>query len=259
MNDLENIISNVITSIIIVIVGLLLYKGISYFLTKSEENFKLFTSSRGKTYLKLLKSTIRYILIIVSFLVILEVNGVNVSSILAGVGIFGVIFGLAIQDWLKDIIRGSSIISDGYFEVGDIIRYKDIEGKVLVIGLKSTKIQELATRSIISIANRNIEEVEVISKYIHVRIPLPYDIKLKKEEKVVDEIIELIKNNKNVNNCTYLGITEFKDSFIEYLLEIECNPQHKLQVRRDALKSILLGLENNNIQIPFTQIDIHNK
>ena len=55
----------------------------------------------------------------------------------AGLGILGVIFGLAIQDWLKDIIRGSSILSDNYFAVGDVVKYKDIEGKVLVIEIKT--------------------------------------------------------------------------------------------------------------------------
>ena len=264
MEILNKIIKNIpydklLNSLIVLIISIVIYKIITFFLNKSEEKSKLFTSNKSKTYLKLLKSIIKSILIILTILIILQINGINVSSILAGVGLFGIIFGLAIQDWLKDVIRGSSIISDNYFEVGNIIKYKDIEGKVLVIGLKTTKIQDLKTRNIISIANRNIEEVEVVSKYVMINIPMPYEVKLSKAEKAIDDIIELIKKNDNIINCKYKGVNDLASSSIDYQLEIECNQQYKLQVRRDSLRSIIIGLEKNNIEVPYTQIDIHNK
>lgn len=250
-----------INSMLIILLSIIIYKGTIYIFNRGEKKgtSRLFTSSKGKTYIKLIKSIIRYVFIVVTVLLILQINNVNVSSVLAGVGILGVVFGLAIQDWIKDIIRGSSILSDEYFQVGDIVKYNDIEGKVLEIGLKTTKIQDLVTHNIISIANRNIEEIEVVSNFVYVRVPMPYEISLEKAEKAIADIIELIKVNNNVNSCRYLGVTEFADSSIQYLLEVNCNQQFKLQVKRDALRSILLGLNNNKIQIPYTQIDIHNK
>lgn len=251
----------VIGSIVIIILAIVIYKIATFILSKSEANdrLKLFTSNKGKTYIKLMKSIIRYIIMILTGLIILQINGVNVSSVLAGVGIFGVVFGFAIQDWLKDIIRGSSIISDDYFTVGDIIKYNGIEGKVLVIGLKTTKIQDLKTSNIISIANRKIEEVEIVSNLIYIRIPVPYETQVEKVEKTIEEILDSIKNNNKVNGCRYLGLTELADSSMQYLIEITCNPQFKFQVRRDALKEVVIGLKNNKISVPYTQIDIHNK
>ena len=251
----------VISSIIVILVSFLLYKSIKHIISKGEkkEDKKFLNGKRGKTYINLIKSIIRYVFIIITVLIILKINGVDVGSVLAGVGIAGAILGLAIQDWLKDIIRGSSIISDSYFSVGDIVKYKDIEAKVLAIGLKTTKIQDLATSNIISIANRNIEEIQVVSKFIYVRIPMPYEVSIEKAESTINEIIEMIKTNNNVNNCKYLGVTELADSSIQYLLEVDCNQQFKLQVKRDALRSILLGLANNKINVPYTKIDIHNK
>lgn len=266
MENIEIFLSNVwnvrfINSIIILVFSFLLYKGIIFFLEKNKETskFKIFTSNKGKTYIKLIKSIIRNIFILVTLFLILQANGINVSSVLTGVGILGVVFGLAIQDWLKDIIRGTSILSDEYFQVGDIVKYKGIEGKVLVIGLKTTKIQDLMTSNIISIANRNIEEIEVVSNLIYVRIPMPYEVSLEKAESAIQDIIELVKKNNNVNNCRYIGVTELAASSIEYLLEVDCNQQYKFQVKRDTLRSILIGLDINKIEVPFTQIDIHNK
>ena len=249
----------IVGSIIVAILSIIIYKLVTMLLNKTERNVKLFTGNKGRTYVNLIKSSVGSVLFVITVLVILQINGVNVSSILAGVGLFGVVFGFAIQDWFKDIIRGSSIISDNYFEVGDIIKFGENEGKVLVIGLKTTKIQDLRSGNVIAIATRNIEKVEVVSKFVYVRIPVPYEVKVDTAEKAIDDIMDLVKNNKNVDNCRYLGVTELADSSIEYLLEITCNPQYKLQVRRDALKSILLGLEKHNIEVPFTQIDIHNK
>ena len=148
MEKLKELLENVwfvriTSSAIITIVSIILYKCIIHFISKGEEKSKskFFSSNKGRTYVRLLRSIIRYIFIIVTILIILQANGVDVSSILAGVGILGVVLGLAIQDWLKDIIRGTSILSDDYFNVGDIVKYKDIEGKVLIVGLKTTKIQ----------------------------------------------------------------------------------------------------------------------
>lgn len=252
---------NVIHSLVTVIVSVVIYKSIILFLNRTEKQskFKLFTSQKGKTYAHLMKSIIRYIFIVVTVLIVLQINGINVSSVLAGVGILGVIFGFAIQDWLKDIIRGSSIISDNYFSVGDVVKYKDIEGKVLVVGLKTTKIQDLATSNVISIANRNIEEVQIVSSLVYIKVPMPYEVNVKRAEEIVDEIKESIKKNDNVSDCKYMGVTELDDSCIQYFLQINCNQQFKLQVRRDALRAILVGFEKNNIQVPYTQIDIHNK
>ena len=166
---------------------------------------------------------------------------------------------MAIQDFLKDIIRGSSILSDDYFSVGDVVKYKDIEGKVLVVGLKTTKIQELSTSNIYSIANRNIEEIAVLSKLIYVRVPIPYELKLKEQHKVVDYIVSIIKKDKLIENCENVGLTELADSKIEYLLKITIDPINKLQARRNTLEHIIEGLEKHNIEVPYNQIDIHQK
>lgn len=253
--------TQIVSSIIILLVSIIIYRIIIKFLTISENKTKskLFTSNKGKTYIKLIKSIIRYIFIIVTVLIILQINGVNVSSILAGVGVLGVVFGLAIQDWLKDIIRGSSILSDDYFKVGDVVKYNEIEGKVLVIGLKTTKIQDLATNNVISIANRNIEQIEVISNVLYVRVPMPYEIDIERAENAIKDIIKLAKEYDTIDECKYKGIAEFKDSSTEYLLEVSGEPTQKLQRKRDSLRAIKVGLAKNNIEIPYTQIDIHKK
>lgn len=247
--------------LIVILVSVLIYKIVTNVIVKGVENkkFKLFNNKKSKTYIRLIRSIFRYIFISLTILLILQILGINISSIIAGVGVLGVVFGLAIQDFLKDIIRGSSILSDQYFSVGDVVKYKNIEGLVLVLGLKTTKIEDLKTGNIVSIANRNIDEIEVVSEYIYVRIPMPYEISLNKAEKAVSDIVNIVKENENVLECNYKGVAELKDSSIEYLLQVKCNPLKKLQVNRDTIRSILIGLAKNKIEVPFNQIDVHQK
>lgn len=263
MENLGNLIGEVwqtqlIKSIIVVIMSIILYKSVTL-VFKEKDSSKLFGSKKGKTYLKMVKSIIRYIFIIVTVLIVLQINGINVGSMLAGVGIIGVIIGFAVQDALKDIIKGFDIISDSYYQVGDIIKYGDIEGKVLVIGLKTTKIEDVRSNNIISIANRNIDQVEVVSNMINIIIPMPYEVKVTDAEKAIVDILDIINENANIEKSEYRGVDELAESSINYHIKVYCNPNLKVQTRRDVLRCVLLGLDKNNIQVPYNQIDIHNK
>ena len=191
--------------------------------------------------------------------VLRQINGVDVSSMLAGVGIASVIIGLAVQDALKDIIRGFNILSDHYFVVGDVVTYGEFTGKVLVIGLRTTKIQDIATDNVISIANRNIEQIQVVSRSLYVNFPMPYELPVDTAEEVIKEIMEEISKGNEVEEVEYKGVKELAESSIKYLLKITCPPERRLQVGRDVLGCILRVLEKNNIQVPYNQIDVHQK
>lgn len=246
---------------ITIIVSILLYSIFSKIISSKtkNKNFEKLADKKTATYIKLLSSINKYIFIIITFLVILQILEINITSVIAGVGLLGAVFGLAIQDWLKDIIRGSTILSDNYFQVGDVVKYKDTEGKVLLLGLKTTKIKDLKTQNIISIANRNIDEIEVVSNYVYVEIPLPYELKVKDSDKIFEEIIKAVKLIDNVMECSYKNVSELADSSIMHLLEIKCNPVNKRQITRNIYKETLLVLEKNNISVPYNQIDIHQK
>ena len=209
--------------------------------------------------MKLTKSIIRNLFIIITILIILDIYGVDVNSALTGVGIAGVILGFALQDWFKDIIRGGSIITDNYFSVGDVIKYHDSIGKVLVIGLKSTRIQDLDNDNIITIANRNIEEVEIISHVLLVNVPMSYELPLSKAEATIDHIMEAIKKLEHVEDCIYTGVYNLNDSSVSYRLKISVDPLNRLKTRKIILRTVLDVMEKNGIQVPYNQLDIHNK
>ena len=252
--------NNIVKSAIVIIVSLIIYKIISSMLLKSENKRNLRkVGQKDKTYIRLIRNFMKYAFFIIVLFIILQINGIDVSSMIAGVGVLSIIIGFIVQDAFKDIIRGIDIISDNYFSVGDVVKYGEIEGKVLMVGLKTTKVQDVRTSNVVSIANRNIEQVEVISKDLYINIPMPYEVKIDKAEQAIKEILEEISKDERIEEYIYKGVNKFADSNIDYLICVKCNPIEKLPVRRDILRTILIVLNKNKIEIPYQQIDIHTK
>ena len=250
-----------ISSLLVILFSVLFYNFFEKIIfQRIRKNHKgLFSDKKFNTYIKMIKNISKYIFIMIVAFIILKIYGVNISSLLAGIGIIGIIIGFAIQDALKDIIKGFDIVSDSYYQVGDVIHYDTITGKVLSIGLKTTKVEDIYSLNIVSISNRNIEQVEVVSHLINIDIPLPYELKLKEAEEVVLSIVSKIQKDKEIEKVEYRGINSLGDSSILYQIKVYCSPDRKVQKRRDALRCIVEVLEEKHIDIPYTQIDIHNK
>lgn len=248
---------------ILIVVGFsfLVYRILTGFLTAREKrSSKFFSDKKNKTFLHMLKNTIGYIIAILAFLMILRIFGVDVTSMLAGVGIAGIVIGFALQDALKDIVRGFNIVSDNYYEIGDVIQYEKNIGKVTAVSLLTTKIQDMNTMNEVSIANRNIEKVEIVSTYIYLQVPLPYEIKVDRAEAVMTEITKRLRNQKLITSAIYQGVTKLNTSSLDYQIVINCDDaMHRLQARRDAFRVIITTLEEHKIPVPYQQLDVSLK
>jgi small conductance mechanosensitive channel len=218
-----------------------------------------FTNKKRRTYLKMLRSIIGAAIVIVTILIVLQLFGVNVSSMLAGVGIASIVIGFALQDAMKDIFRGLEIVSDNYYDIGDIIQFDSNVGQVLSINLRTTKIQDINTMNIVSIANRNIDKVEVLTGYIYVSAPLPLRIKPAAAETIMSEIALSIQKLPNVTSAISQGLTNITNSSLNYQLQVTCDPENQLQVRRDSLGIIASTLAAHKILLPYTELNIHDK
>jgi len=219
----------------------------------------VFSTKKRKTYLRMLKSIIVAVIVIIIILVILQALGINVSSMLAGVGIASIVVGFALQDAMKDIFRGLEIVSDNYYDIGDVIKFGDNVGQVLSINLRTTKIQDINTMNIVSIANRNIDKVEVDTGYIYVKVPLPYELKVEKADAAMREIAKRLGKTDLITSASYQGLSTINDSSLDYQVVVTCEPMNRLQARRNALHVIVETLEEAKINIPYIQLDLHNK
>ena len=246
-------------SVIIAIIGIIIYqiikKTINRILEKDKTRNKL--DKKGRTVVKLFTNIIKYVIITIVGVLILQVYGVNVNSLVAGLGLVSVVAGLAIQDPLKDIVTGVNIITDDYFSLGDVVRIDDIEGKVVYLGVRTTKIKDTANGNILVLANRNINKVIKVSDEVYMEIPLSYEDDTDKVVKIINKALENIRKHENVIEAEYIGIDKFADSSINYKLKILCKPENKFAVRRFVNGAIKKELDKNGISIPYPQLTIH--
>lgn len=118
---------------------------------------------RVKTVSQMASSLLNYAMLILVLLVILADLGVNVSSLIAGLGIMTAVLGLAFQDLIKDIIAGITIVVENQFGVGDIVEVDGFKGTVVSVGFKTTEIRGRENQTKI-ISNHNVDGLINYSK-----------------------------------------------------------------------------------------------
>ena len=248
----------IIYSVIFILFSILFYKLVSW---PIKHRFKVRKKDKNRdTYFALIFSVIRYAYIILVTLCVLQINGLNVTSLLAGVSIVSAVIGLALQDTIKDVIRGFSLASEDYYKVGDYVKINDMSGTVVHLGFRSTKLRDGLTGNIITIANSEIDKAEVSADLINVDIPLPYELKLSEAEPIMQEIVELAKaeNPDTLTECEYRGVSELANSSINYRIYARCSSD-RIQVKRNIYHAALSVLEEHKISVPYPQLDVHQK
>jgi small-conductance mechanosensitive channel len=93
-------------------------------------------------------------------LLALDNLGVNITALVAGLGIGGIAIALAVQTMLGDLLASLSITLDKPFRVGDLLRFDDIEGVVEFIGVRSTRLRSLSGEQVI-IANADLLKTRI--------------------------------------------------------------------------------------------------
>ena len=258
-NLLEKItLSSLIESVVVVLFTVLVLR----FLTKINRKYLLKHEDNTQMgpLVKVSFQIVKTIIIACAVLLVLEINGINVTSLVAGLGLASAAVGLALQDYLKDSIMGAHIVADHFFGVGDVVRYNDLVGVVESFNMKTTKIRILVDDSVLNICNRNISEITKLSETakVDIDLPLSYEEDFEKVDVVLNAIIKKISKMDNVKDAQYLGTDDLKDSAIIYKLRFYCPRSEMYDLRRLALRIIQIELRDNNISIPYNKLDVHN-
>lgn len=97
----------------------------------------------------ILRFVLKVVLWSILLLLALDNLGVNVTTLVAGLGVGGIAVALAVQNILGDLLASLSIILDKPFVVGDAITVDDLTGKVENIGLKTTRVRSLGGEQVV--------------------------------------------------------------------------------------------------------------
>lgn len=248
----------VITFLIAIIIINLINRFVKKVIIRKSNKLEI---KRKNTIISLIQNMFKYVLLTLALLITLDVWEINISGIVAGLGIAGVVAGLAIQDALKDIIMGCNIILDNYFVVGDIVKIDDFTGEVIAFGLKNTKIKNV-DGTVLIIANREISKVYNVSQKnstVIVKIPVAYEEKEENVKRVLQKVIDKLNHNElSIKKPMYLGIDEFTDSSVMYMIHAFCEAGNQHTFKRQIYSMIKNEFDKENIKIPYPQLEVHN-
>jgi small-conductance mechanosensitive channel len=209
---------------------------------------------------------VRYVLIVIGFIIIIQYIGVDLSVLTIIAGALGVGVGFGLQNITNNFVSGIIILFERPIKVGDRIEVGNVSGDVIRISMRSTTI---TTNDNISIIVPNSEFIS--SKVINwshtdrnVRFNFPVGVSYNSDpERVRKILMEVAEENEGVlkNPAPDVLLEEYGDSSINFTLRVWTN---EYITRPDILKSQIYFLafkkfKEAGIEIPFPQRDIHVK
>ena len=197
---------------------------------------------------------IKVLIFILGVAAVLELWGIKIGPIIAGLGLFGVAVALGAQDLFKNLISGILVLVERRFQVGDWIFVEDvIEGTVESIGFRSTVVRRF-DKSLATIPNFQFAEKAVINnsqitnRRISWIIGLEYRTTSKQLTDIKKEIEDYIKNSEHFttsgNTILSVKINQFAASSIDIKLICFTKTKHYLEWMK--VKDIL-AIEIKNI------------
>ena len=215
---------------------------------------------RQKSIVNLISNIVRFFILFIALTIILEEFGIDTKSFIASLGVFSLVIGLALQDLLKDIISGFSIVFEGLYNIGDWIEISSFKGEVIATSLRTTRIRAytgevkiISNRNIIELVNYSMDDSNAI-----VDVEVSYDSKLDKVDKVINEICTDFEKEVGVKKVDILGLNEIGDSGLKFRLVIKSDYSNSIALSRKLKRKIVDTFNKNNISIPYKQVVIHN-
>ncbi len=206
-------------------------------------------------------------LVVIAIGVIVALDALNldraVASMLAGIGIFGLAFGLAAKDVGGDYLAGILIHFTHPFRIGHLIQVGSFMGHVESLELRVTRIVTQQGQSV-SIPNRKIIDNEVINytitgiRRVDLKCGISYETDLQKAEDLAIKAAESIEI-RDSERAVELFYEDFGESSINFTLRFWTNPEQKtyLSARSQAMKAIQQTFKDHGITMPYPTRTVH--
>ncbi len=265
----QQTLENIFISLIYLFSGFVLIRIIDIIIEAKVRSFLRKTKSKmGDTLLPLAQATVKIIVLVFVLIFILGQWGVNITPLLAGIGIAGIAISFALKDSLANIFGGISLIADKAIQVGDFIKVGSVTGQVTEISLRSTRIKtwdnELVTVPNGKMASENLQNYDQPNDYIRVVVPfsVAYGSDTDKVKKIVLDTIKkvpnVIKNKEEMKPDVIF--TEMGDSSLNFLARFWVDSFLKrYNANLEATDKIHKALIKNKINIPFPTQTLHIK
>ena len=219
---------------------------------------------RARTVVTLSANLVRYAAILVILVGALTLAGVNVPTILAGLGVVALVVGFAAESLIADMVTGLFILMDNQYNVGDIIEVEGFRGTVTQIGIRTTSLTD--TGGNVRIVNNSdmkniLNRSDITSKAV-ADFSIPYETDLAAlEEKIPAMLDGIFETHKDIFKAApkYLGLEALSASSVDLKFIVEVDEKDIYSGARLLNRELFVGMRKLGVECPFQQVDIHTK
>lgn len=246
-----------ITMIIIVLTvgvfGGYIVEKVLIFLTRS-------MGPRGLTIGRMVCSLIRFLVLVTVLAMSIRQIGFEMSTVLAGAGIVGGLAMFCAQATVNDMISGFLLVFEKQFNIGDWITIDDFRGKVVEIGIRTTKLQKQETYKVFNNSEiRKFKIAEPWDRGAMVNIDIAYKEDATKVIKLLKDSTEIYR--KEIPYITkgphIVGVEELGDSGITIGIRAIADVEKVITTEREIRRVTKMIFDENGIEIPFNQVKLH--
>jgi len=206
--------------------------GVVTFWIRRTARRKLEEDAATATSLTALSFVAKAVVWVVVVLVALENFGIDITALVAGLGIGGIAIALAVQNVLGDLFASLSIIVDKPFVIGDFIIVGDLMGSVERIGLKTTRVRSLSGEQII-FSNSDLlgSRVRNYKRMYERRVVFPFGVTYQTPidalERIPETVRQIVESQQNVrfDRCHFKSFGSYSLDFetVYYVLVADYN------------------------------------
>ncbi len=214
----------------------------------------------------LIRKTLRFFVIFMGIIIILQNNGYNVASLIAGLGIGGLAVALAARDTLANFFGSVTIFVDKPFRIGDWIKVGDVEGTVEEVGFRSTRVRTFYN-SLVSVPNSNVANTDIdnlgLREYRRLKtvLNLTYSTSPEQLEAFVEGIKAIVKSNNHFRQDFYeVHFNSFGAHSLDVLVYVFFKVPDwstELQQRHNFLLEVLRLAKEVGVEFAFPTQTLH--
>lgn len=248
--------SNLVSAVVILIVGLILTKILLKVFSGILEHSRL-----DPILYAFLRGMARIVLYILVAIVCMSALGVNTSSLVALLSVAGLAVSLALQNSLSNLAGGIMLLMTKPVTVGDFVEIAGQSGTVLEVGLVYTKVNTLDNKRI-SIPNSTIAAANIINystegrRRVDLKFTASYDSPVETAKKALREAIDgqekVLKDPE-----AFVRVSAYLSSSIEYTVRIWCRTEDYWDVYYDTLEAVEIAFRRNGVEMSYDHLNVH--
>lgn len=251
------LINNVFTTFVALALVIALYRLINLLASSSTHLHQITGIQIDQRLLPLIRNVLKLVLFVLAVLVGLQQWGINVSALVASLGIVGLGFSLAAQDTLANLFGFGVIVGDRPFAVGEFIRTPDVEGIVEDVGFRSTRIRK-PDQALITVPNARLADSPVerfARRRISFVLGVTYATTADEMEALLARLREMLLARPQVVGSTVaVYFTEFNDSSLD--IAVYCDVLHRdwhgfMREREQINLAVMRMLDDMGLSVAF--------